>query len=574
MRVHGVDEFGNAVLPSPDVGFGISLRGRDSRRSVEMRCGDGFDGFATDHYYVGGAGGGPTGERLPRATLNGYWLSDGIFELMYTCSGSGGYLMHLWYRDPHGAVHEMATSPQALEVQAAPSDARGSTLFEGGLSLQKNLLPAGTKLSAFLQVADRFSNAREPIEGELEVWLDGPRSRKRLNPNFFRNRGESWAASMSNPDGVPASTGTCEIRDDLEASGEYMLSALLLGEHVLGSPIEMLVVPAQPDGLHSLLVPPPYAMIAHEAATFVVQPKDRYGNAPPVDDLERAVALGAVVARVDGPTRPKCAIRARGDGSLDVSILVELSGDYRLHVWVGGTQLPACPFPVRVHANRAAANGDVDKGSDELIIARDALSSARSARAWSPPRSPPKGSPIKYNLDRTPRETSLDSGAVHQLVFSPAGVEGHAPPHTRSLGSSASWATRSPTTPRARVAAAAAAKAAPMTPPRGSVKRGESLASPRTVERKGGRSRSGGLGHSASAMGFARTPHEMDRAHSEVAAQSDAFERHELRSPGELRSPMKWADQRNRRTYSAQIAARGGVAPGSTRRNNFWASTE
>ena len=36
VRVHGVDEFGNTVLPSPDVGFGISLRGRDSRKPVEM----------------------------------------------------------------------------------------------------------------------------------------------------------------------------------------------------------------------------------------------------------------------------------------------------------------------------------------------------------------------------------------------------------------------------------------------------------------------------------------------------------------------------------------------------------
>ena len=71
VRVHGVDQYGNPVLPSPDVGFGISLRGQDSRRPVEMRCGDGLDNFATDHYFVSGAVGGATSERLPRATLHG-----------------------------------------------------------------------------------------------------------------------------------------------------------------------------------------------------------------------------------------------------------------------------------------------------------------------------------------------------------------------------------------------------------------------------------------------------------------------------------------------------------------------
>ena len=163
--------------PSSDVGFGISLRGKDSRRPVEMRCGDGPQSLlATDHYVVGGAAGGATGEKLPRATLHGYWLSDGVFELMYTCSGAGGFLMHLWYRDAHGIVHEMANSPQALEVTPAAADARGSTLFEGSTNLHHSVLPAGTRLQAYAQVADRFGNPREASSGELDVWLETPRA--------------------------------------------------------------------------------------------------------------------------------------------------------------------------------------------------------------------------------------------------------------------------------------------------------------------------------------------------------------------------------------------------------------
>ena len=53
--------------------------------------------------------------------------------------------------------------------------------------------------------------------------------------------------------------------------------------------------------------------------------------------LEQAVAHGAVVARADGPTKPRCAVRARGDGSIDVTVVANLSGDYRLHIWVNGT---------------------------------------------------------------------------------------------------------------------------------------------------------------------------------------------------------------------------------------------
>ena len=47
---------------------------------------------------AGGAGGG--GKAAPRATLHGYWLVDGVFELMYTCSAADTYLLHLWYTAP------------------------------------------------------------------------------------------------------------------------------------------------------------------------------------------------------------------------------------------------------------------------------------------------------------------------------------------------------------------------------------------------------------------------------------------------------------------------------------------
>ena len=450
VRVHGVDEWGNAVLPSSDVGFGISLRGKDSRRPVEMRCGDGPQSLlATDHYVVGGAAGGATGEKLPRATLHGYWLSDGVFELMYTCSGAGGFLMHLWYRDAHGIVHEMANSPQALEVTPAAADARGSTLFEGSTNLHHSVLPAGTRLQAYAQVADRFGNPREASSGELDVWLETPRARQRIRPTTFNSdRGIAEAEAPS---------GMCELAEDLGIAGHYTLNVMVLGEHVIGSPIELDVVPAVPDGEHSILVPPPYAAIAHEPATFVVQPRDKWGNAPPVKELQQAVSLGAVVARVDGPTRPKCAVRARNDGSLDISVLAQLSGDYRLHVWVGGTQLPACPFPIKVHANHSLASAAMTTSLAEVKT------------------SPPRG-----HMIRAASPPPVEDEPPNSPVFSPRGAyPGGLRSPTRTLVSSASWAARGPSTPRSRKAAAAAAPKGVSLGAAG-VKETLTLASPRT----------------------------------------------------------------------------------------------
>jgi hypothetical protein len=538
IKVHGSDQFGNPVLPSPDVGFGISLRGKDSRRPVEMQCGQNATlavpaAMATDSYAVGGAGG-KLGERLPRATLNGYWLSDGVFEMVYTCSGTGGYLLHLWYRDVEGHVHELASSPQALDVGPATADARGSALLEGQIRLAGQTLSAGTHLSAYVQVADRFGNAREPEPDELEVVLHGPNgSRKRLGLTAWQGRGEPFGS-----EGELKGSGTFEVSKEVGVSGHYTLTALVFGEHVIGSPLEFSICPAAPDGETSILVPPPTTAVAHEPVTFVVQPRDKWGNAPPPAELEQAVAVGSVVARVDGPSRPKCAVRSRNDGSLDVTVLAQLSGDYRLHVWVGGTQLPACPFPLRVHTNRAV----LDAGSlAEALSYEDALRSpyafatslSPNGRSRSPrsnpatPRSPrgANAATPRYNLDRTlrpptpGRETPLDGGAPGALVFSPRTAPD--PRNLRPVGevfhSPRAAAAPAPMTPRARAAAASAKEASraasalssraasarvhgtPLahgSPP--SRKAGGSSASPLASPRTGGGTRVG-LGHSYSA---------------------------------------------------------------------------
>ena len=208
------------------------------------------------------------------------------------------------------------------------------------------------------------------------------------------------------PSNEPQPVGLFTVSDELLLAGRYKLSAALLGEEIVGSPIELLIIPAMPDGDHCLLVPPPAPAIAHEPVTFVVQPRDRFvtaappssgpackcsprrlpplalhasahhgasllrpcmqvlttaptphaprfDNTLPPHELHLAVAQGAVVARADGPTRPRCAVRARGDGSIDVTVLANLSGDYRLHIWVNGAQV-LTTTPARARTRGAA----------------------------------------------------------------------------------------------------------------------------------------------------------------------------------------------------------------------------
>jgi hypothetical protein len=202
------------VLPSSAIGFGISLRGKNSRQPIALTCTDSSD--ATVGASPGAVAGteeaeppsqNASGFASPQATLSGYWLTGGVFELQYSCSGAGGYLLHTWFRDASGQVctspsarpdpppackrspwrpvpplackrsprraawvppqvHELPGSPHALTVSSTAADARGCTLFDAGARMHKTTQVAGTKLHAFIQVADRFGNSCLPQPGQ------------------------------------------------------------------------------------------------------------------------------------------------------------------------------------------------------------------------------------------------------------------------------------------------------------------------------------------------------------------------------------------------------------------------
>ena len=116
------------MLPSSAIGFGISLRGKNSRQPIALTCTD--SSAATVGASPGAVAGteaessaqNGTGFASPHASLNGYWLTGGVFELQYSCSGAGGYLLHTWFRDAAG------------QVSTSPRGRRGERLHAGQVS--------------------------------------------------------------------------------------------------------------------------------------------------------------------------------------------------------------------------------------------------------------------------------------------------------------------------------------------------------------------------------------------------------------------------------------------------------
>ena len=372
VRVHGTDDCGNAIRASQSISFGISLWDARRRRHVHMQSGAAHGGpqarsTGTGNVYIhdvsgdsstGGVRATATGGNEDRdsggshkdrelwGTLNGYWLNDGVFELAYTCSTAGRYDVHIWYRDASGGVQEVPNVSGPLEVLPAVADCRGSMMLEPHALAYPNLasdpapvrehsvLMAGSFLSASVLVADRLGNACTlEHRSDLVVCIDGPIGNVDL--------GCSTPAVAVAAGSSPGLYKSCDDAVELRLSGSYRLSACLRGQHVQGSPLDFSVTAAPPDGDHSELVHPSTAPISHLPATFLITCRDKFGNAPPPSELTKAVAVGSIAARVDGPTKPMCALRAlhdgSNDGSVELTVLAKLSGEYQLHVWVGGT---------------------------------------------------------------------------------------------------------------------------------------------------------------------------------------------------------------------------------------------
>ena len=102
---------------------------------------------------------------------------------------------------------------------------------------------------------------------------------------------------------------------------------------------------------------------------------------------------GAISARVDGPSRPPISVVELCEGTFEVRATFHVSGDYRLHISIGGVPVIGSPFAMRVHPTLSSAIGRMSHRADEddAVAARitedaEARISGRyppvSSRAW------------------------------------------------------------------------------------------------------------------------------------------------------------------------------------------------
>ena len=77
----------------------------------------------------------------------------------------------------------------------------------------------------------------------------------------WQGKGEAWGA-----DGVLKASGMFEVGEELGPSGKYTLSAMVFGEHVIGSPLEVSVCPAASPSPSPLFSPPSTPSPTHALA--------------------------------------------------------------------------------------------------------------------------------------------------------------------------------------------------------------------------------------------------------------------------------------------------------------------
>ena len=369
--IHGKDACGNAVPPLTQYGFGVTLWDKKRKQPV-------------DAHTVGNGEATWGDEGKCDLTLTGGWKGEGVYELAYRCSLASSFDLHLWHTDASGETIELDHSPHALEVQPNAADCRGSTLRLDGA----HALIAGEHTSAVIRVGDRFGNPTLPADGELKIVLVGPTGKRDVR-----------ARVLSAQEGL-------YVCEELHDAGQYTLSASIRGEHILGSPIQPVNVRAgPPNGEHCALVTPaPGAAVAHQRTILTVHCRDRYGNKQTQAALEEAVASGDIVVRVDGPARVPYSLTALSGGAVQIAICAQISGDYRLSVWVGGTALQETrlsPCHIRIEPPpfvRSSSSGNLDL--------RSPPATPRSpTRGPITPPPPPHGTPLII-APRSPRARS------------------------------------------------------------------------------------------------------------------------------------------------------------------------
>ena len=284
---------------------------------------------------------------------------DGTYTVRCCPRRSGDYLLAVTKDEQH-----IAGSRFALAVAPGATLSSACAAFGAGLQVGE----AGEAQTFMLEARDADSNPRGVGGDHFSVAIVGP-----MAP---RNREGAPARLVAAHPQMATVTdkrdGTYEVRYHIDLVGYYEVALTLRGEHVRGSPFELLIAggathPASSerrgaDPTDRLLGP----TLAGEAYSLVIQARDSFGNA-------RNRGGDTVAASASGKHGFEGAAVDNGDGTYEVTLRPQRAGEFMVAVTINGEHIAGSRFALKVLPSDCdaascvlAGSGLVQVGAGEL----------------------------------------------------------------------------------------------------------------------------------------------------------------------------------------------------------------
>jgi len=268
--------------------------------------------------------------------------NDGTYSAAYTARSAGTHTLSVVVATQYNGTGEIKNAPFSVVVSAGAVDA--SQFGWDGLELDsegRRVVVAGTTDSFTVTAKDGEGNQLSTGGLKVAGKIDGPAP-----------------VDVATQDG---NDGTYALSYTPTKVGDYQFAVNLDGTAIGGhqNPFPLLVVPAAPNGAHSVASGPGLsaAVVGGDNNKFRVETRDAYDN--PVTTGGAAVG-GQLVNDETGETVP-VTVKDNGDGTYDCEYDIGKAGNYTLTPTVNGEPVKDAPFQVKVAAGGFSVdNTDID----------------------------------------------------------------------------------------------------------------------------------------------------------------------------------------------------------------------
>lgn len=273
-------------------------------------------------------------------------LGDATFLVTYVPVVSGTYSLRVTVNAPpvhsdfgptavrnsveHGHIQD---SPFVLKVSDGERVGATSTAEGAGLAVAE----AGVETGFTVQARDVNSNHRQSLDS---VSVRAVRDTPAVSAAGFESEVVLTGVATYGGDGFYT------IRYTPTDSGNFQLNVLIDGEHIVGSPFDLVVYPTYAEGSFCTAYEPQLTPVSREVAPatvgsvheFVIRSKDRFDNYLDAGRINGDSGGDKYVVRALGPQMYPKPIRGlvvdNGDATYTASFTPEIAGPYLVHVWL------------------------------------------------------------------------------------------------------------------------------------------------------------------------------------------------------------------------------------------------